>query len=463
MSELHDLTAVELLEQLRTRRLSAVEIAEHTLERAAADSTGAFASLDPERALARARAVDRGEVTGVLAGIPTADKDLHERSGQPLTYGSARYRGHSPGESDALTQQLDRAGLISIGSTATPEFGFTNYTRSRLRPPTTVPGRPDLNAGGSSGGAAAAVAARILPVAPGSDAGGSIRIPAACCGIIGMKPSRGRVAALSGQDALGGLPVAGPLARTVGDAALLLDALCAASGPGPAHPFALRAPEERESFFPLTPPPAQLRIGVLTAPSPWEELTAAPLSPEAIDARDAGAAACRDAGCEVVELAMPHLPGYAEAFMTLWQANASALAPAQEADTALTRWLIAEGARLRAPDIVAAHRRFAEFERTIIAAFDAVDLVLTPTLALPPRPAEWPGDLVTGDPMEDFREQCRFSPHTSMVNVAGLPAISLPISTRPDGLTMSIQLIGRPGADRTCVAAAGMLTGEIAP
>src|SRR5690606_15865416 len=198
-----------------------------------------------------------GEPEGALWGLPFADKDLVARAGVPTRYGSALHRDHIPEVSDAAAAVLDEAGGVSLGKTNTPEFGLTGYTESAVAPPARDPWDLRNGAGGYSGGAAVAVAAGLLPFAPASDGGGSIRIPAATVGVVGLKPSRGRVAVGSGMDSPGGLPVTGPIARTVGDAALLLDALVA----GRPYRYATGAPGADGFVDAALGVPASARIG----------------------------------------------------------------------------------------------------------------------------------------------------------------------------------------------------------
>lgn len=436
--DIGELTAVELCSALRSRQLSSVEVTRHYLARAEHDICGAFVELTPELALARARELDRIPPAGLIHGAPLADKDLQLRAGTRTTHGSRGW-AEQPTNSDRLVTALDTAGAVSIGKTATPEFGFAAHTSSLAHGHTTIPGHPELGAGGSSGGAAAAVAAGMLPFAPGSDAGGSVRIPAAACGIVGLKPTRGRVPAQSGLGTLGMLAVPGALARTVADAALLVEAMIAGSprrlstlGCPPAQ---LRVPQR----------PSRRRVGVLGGFAPWREIVDAPIGAEARGAVEAAAAALAAEGHEVAEVAAPELPGYADAFLTIWQANAAAIpmTPAQhELLEPLTRRLVDRGRELTAGRIVAALRALFAHEEAIVGAFEGLDAVLTPTTALPPRPIDWYPE----DPWENFLAQCRYAPHTSFVNVAGLPALSLPTWWR-GGLSMSVQLIGRPGGE----------------
>ncbi len=231
MTQLHDLTALEQAAAVRSREVSPPELVEHALRRVEAldAGLGAFLTVTPERALAGARRAERrlregGELPPLL-GVPTAVKDLNNTAGVRTTFGSTVLADNVPTVDDAVVTRLAEAGTISIGKSSTPEFGFPCYTDNGLVGPARCPWDPTRLAGGSSGGAAVAVAAGMLPVAQGSDGGGSIRIPASINGLVGLKPGRGRVsnAPLGGD--VTGLGTNGPLARTVRDAAALLDAM----------------------------------------------------------------------------------------------------------------------------------------------------------------------------------------------------------------------------------------------
>ena len=202
MTELHEYTALELHQLLQRRQVSPIELTRHYLDRIERldGEIGAFAEVTPDAAIARARHVEEHVPTAApLWGLPLADKDLHRRAGVPARFGSRAFTDFVPDESDELVLAVDAAGAVSLGKSATPEFGLPSYTEGLAGPPTRNPWDPVLGAGGSSGGAAAAVASGMLPFAPGSDGGGSIRIPAAACGLVGVKPSRGRVPARSGS------------------------------------------------------------------------------------------------------------------------------------------------------------------------------------------------------------------------------------------------------------------------
>ncbi|NED49578.1 amidase, partial [Micromonospora aurantiaca] len=229
MAEPHDLTALEQAAAIRRGELSSLELVEHHLRRVEAlgDTVGAFVTVTADRALAAARAADAlgAEERGPLHGVPTAIKDLTLTAGVRTTFGSAAFADFVPPVDADVVRLLADAGLVSLGKTTTSELGCSLYSEGLVAPPARNPWNLAYTAGGSSGGAAAAVAAGLVPVAQGSDGGGSLRIPAGLCGLVGYKPSRGMVS--GGPLGFGGfgLPVNGPIGRTVGDVAALLDVL----------------------------------------------------------------------------------------------------------------------------------------------------------------------------------------------------------------------------------------------
>jgi len=457
--ELHHLTAVEQLEWLRRGEVTSRELVEHYLARIARldGELGAFAVVDPDAAFRRAEAVSSLPHALALWGLPLADKALVARAGRETAFGSRAFAGFVPEESDELAVALDDAGAVSLGATAAPEFGFPSYTEPAAGRPARNPYDPALGAGGSSGGAAVAVAAGLLPVAPGSDGGGSIRIPAAATGLVGLKPSRGRVPVASGFGGLAGLVTAGPLARTVADAGLLLDALAAA--PGARASWATVPPDEGGDgpfLAAATRGEGRFQLAVSTD-SPWATAYELELDPAARSALDLALAELAALGHGIEELRMPEEPGYAAAFRAVWQGGAATL-PLDDTQLALveplTRWLVERGRALDARILGDALAWLAGYERRTIALFAPYDAVLLPSLALPPRPVGW-YDAEDGE--ENFAQQVRYTPFTSFVNVAGLPAITLPVTTTADGLPMGVQLVGRPGGERTLLALGAQL------
>jgi amidase len=445
MFELHHLSAVEQLDWLRRGDVTPTELAAHYLERINRlnGDVGAFTTVTARAALERAASVTvTGQKALALWGLPSAEKDLWARRGVATGYGSRLFEGHVPDASDEIVDTLDASGAVSLGKTSTPEFGLSSYTESLVAPPARTPWDLGRGAGGSSGGAAVAVAAGLLPVALGSDGGGSVRIPAAATGLVGLKPSRGRIPSGSGLASPGGLVVAGPVARSVADAALMLDAL---TGPSP---WSVGPPSLNDGPYlgAAIRGEGRFQIGVLTS-SPWDDSYEISIAPEATDALMLAIRELDALGHGIDDVFLESNEGYSAAFRTLWQVGAAGI-PAEGTQLTLleplTRWLVERGRSLGAQDLGAALRWLSAFERDIIRQFEGFDAVLTPSLALTPRPIGW---YDSEDGENNFAQQVKYTPFTSFVNVAGLPAITLPVAQTESGLPMGVQLIGRPGRE----------------
>ncbi len=418
-------------------------------------SLGAFTTVTAERAVARADLVERaGRKPSALWGIPFGDKDLSSRKGARTTFGSRLFLDFIADVSDEIVEVLDDAGGISLGSTSTPEFGLSSYTESFVAPPARTPWNLSLGAGGSSGGAAVAVAAGLLPCAPGSDGGGSIRIPAAATGLVGLKPSRGRVPAGSGLASLAGLVVQGPLARTVGDAAMLLDAMVA----GGRYPFSVGAPswDGGALMNAAVRGEGRFNLGVMTT-SPWDDEYDVSLAPEAKSALALAVGELSAIGHGIEEFELEADPTFAPSFRAIWQASAATI-PAEgrelELCEPLTRWLIERGRSLSAREVISSLTALTAFERSVIRQFHPFDAVLTPSLAMTPRPLGWYDH---ENPERNFEQQVQYTPYTSVANVSGLPAVTLPVAMTADGLPMGVQLIGRPGGEHVLLAIGAQL------
>ncbi|MFC6354882.1 amidase [Luethyella okanaganae] len=461
MAELHDLTALEQWQALQSGEISPGGLVDHYLARIAEldPGLGAFVTVTPDAARARAATVETSVPrTAPLWGLPFGDKDLTMRAGVPAGFGSRLFSGFVPESSDELVETLDAAGGVSLGQTNAPEFGLSSYTESLVAAPARNPWNPELGAGGSSGGAAVAVAAGMLPFAPGSDGGGSIRIPAAACGLVGLKPSRGRVPSGSGIDKLAGLVVPGPLARTVADAALLLDGMVLPHGAPAGHRFALRAPGGDGPFLAsAVRGEGRYQLGVMTS-SAWDDAYDIDLAPEALAALERAVGEFAGLGHGIEQTALEPDDSYAPAFRTVWQAGAASI-PAEGGEQEdmlepLTRWLMRRGRELSARALSEALATLAVFERSLIRQLSRFDAVLTPALALTPRPIGW-YDAEDGE--RNFAQQVRYTPFTSMVNVSGLPAIVLPVDETEERLPMGVQLIGRPGGEAALLALGAQL------
>ncbi|MEX2441748.1 MAG: amidase [Pontimonas sp.] len=442
---------------------SAAELTEYYLERIEKfnPQLNAFVHVDPD--YARKRAVSAQEQLGgptatALTGLPTADKDLVQRAGMPTRYGSALTAEPPPSEhSDLMATWLDDVGAISVGKTATSEFGMAAATEALAMGPTRNPHDSARSAGGSSGGAAAAVAAGMLPFAPGSDGGGSIRIPALSCGLVGWKPSRGLAPAGSGFEFLGGLAVPGLITRSVEDLALAADHLVQGE-----WFWATRAPGEPGSYRARLHDAASPRRFGWTAATPWPKDWGITPDPLALQAFSRGRDALVDAGHELVEFDWQPYPGYADDFVTLWTANAASLPVpegALEGLEPLTRFLVQEGLAVTGVQLVRALAGLRSFERETITSFAPFDAVLTPGLNGPAPTIGWYDQV---DAWRNFQQQVQITPWTSFVNVAGLPALALPTDYSPEGMPLGVQLVGRAGGDGVVMALAAQIEQRLA-
>ncbi|HEY3630460.1 MAG TPA: amidase, partial [Jatrophihabitantaceae bacterium] len=334
MTQLHDLTAIEAADAVRRREVSPTELVEHALERIARldDQLGAFVTVTAEAARAQAKAAEQALLAAddpatlpPLLGVPTAIKDLNLTKGIATKLGSRVYADFVPTLDDHVVESLREAGTISLGKTATPEFGLPCYTETDIGPPARTPWDPTRSAGGSSGGAAAAVAGGFVPFAQGSDGGGSIRIPASVCGLVGLKTSRGRVSKGPLDVDATRLAVLGPLARTVRDAAAFLDAVAA---PRPGDPDPLPLPDEPFRIA-CDREPGRLRIGRFIE-APIE----ADVDPQVRDAWEQASRLLAELGHEVSDIDSPMPHEAVPAFETVWAVSSvgAPVDPARESE-----------------------------------------------------------------------------------------------------------------------------------
>lgn len=458
MAELHDLSAVEQGAAIARGEVSSREVTEHYLARATAhsDEVGAFVTITAEVAREQADRLDEELRTGApwspLHGVPVPVKDLNLTAGIRTTFGSAAFRDNVAQVDDNVVVQLRRAGTVLLGKTSAPELGLPCYTEPALVPPARSPWAPQRMAGGSSGGAAAAVAAGLAPVAHGNDGGGSVRIPASCCGLVGLKPSRGRVSGGPLRGDVSGLPCEGALARTVEDAAALLDAM---AGPAPGDPHWAPPLPAGETFLDhCRAVPGRLRVARFATPVIGD----ATVHPECLAAYDRTSALLADLGHEVVEIAPPFTRDVVPLFETVWSVlpTLAPVEPEREGDLLpLTRWLRSRGRAVSGTQFALSLATLQVLARGAVAAMAAYDAVLTPTLAQPPLLLGALRD--DADPAADFAAQERFTPWTALWNLTGQPAISLPVHMTADGLPIGVMLAGRPAGEAGLVALAAQV------
>ena len=459
LGDLHRLTAGEQAAALRRGEVSARELAEHYLARIREHNpaVGAFVTVTDEAALAAADAADRalrrgGDGLPPLLGVPTAVKDLNLTAGVRTTLGSQVYADFVPTFDDYVVARLAAAGTVSLGKTNTPEFGLPCYTEPDVAPPARTPWDLGRSAGGSSGGAGAAVAAGLVPLAHGSDGAGSVRIPASVCGLVGLKPARGRISGGPVYGDVAGLVCNGVLARTVADAALLLDAM---AGPEPGDPiWAPPLPAGQTFAASCREPPGPLRIGRYRAPV----IAEASVHEECVTAYETMTSVLGDLGHVVVDIDPPFGAEHVPAFETVWSVGATRV-PVADRDVRrlrpLTRWLRERGFAVTAAaysDALTGLRLAAAAGIRANAEFDAV---LTPTLA--GLPAALGGLRNDADPQADFEAQKRFTPFTAPYNLSGQPAISLPVHWTAEGLPVGVQLVGRPADEATLLRLAAQV------
>jgi amidase len=459
VSELLRRPAFELAELVRARELSAPELVEASLRRidALEPRINAFTHVAHEHALAVAAAIAPGDPRP-FAGVPIAIKDNRPVTGMPITMGSDLF-GDRVADHDAhLVRRLKEAGFVIVGKTQMPEMGILPTTEPRRFGPTHNPWDLERTPGGSSGGSAAAVAAGMVPIAHGNDGGGSIRIPAACCGLVGLKPARGRVSVGpdGGQSFLVG---DGVLTRSVSETAQLLDVLAgyelgdATWAPPPPAPFGELAGTELRA----------LRVGLALNP-PLEGATVDPACLQA--ARDA-AALLESLGHGVEEIAPPWsdhgvLPDFTRLFgplisLTTWLGGRLLGREPTPDDVEPLTWELWERANAQsAISLLGAQTRLEGLARTVIAFLAPFDVVVTPALARRPLRI---GELHGGgpDPWEHYRRSGAFTPFTAICNVTGQPAVALPLYQGQDGLPLAVQCIGRPAREDVLLALAAQL------
>jgi amidase len=434
--------ATDLAAAIRKRSLGVEEVLRAHLERIERlnPQVNAIVTLLPEQALAQARAADtklaNGEApTGPLFGLPIAHKDLVETAGIRTTYGSPIYADHVPDFDALIVQRLRAAGAITIGKTNTPEFGAGSQTFNRVFGTTRNPYNLSRTCGGSSGGAAVALACGMIPIADGSDMGGSLRNPANYCNVVGLRPSPGRVPVWPDSVPYLPLSVEGPMARTVGDVALLLQAMAGYDERAP-----LSVGEGPELFAqPLERDLTGLRIA-------WSrDLGGLPVDPAVTAVIEQQRATFEALGC-IVEDATPDLGDADEIFTTLrawkFELGLGSLLDThrdQLKDTVI--WNIEAGRRLNGPEVGRAMRLQGELIQRVRAFFRQYDALVLPVSQVPPFPVEQPYITeINGVLMSNYIEWMRSCYY---ITVTGHPAISVPAGFTPEGLPVGLQIVGR--------------------
>lgn len=451
--ELHDLTAIEQANGIRSGEISSIELTRHYLERAHRlnEAVGGYALMTEDLALAQAAEADRairdaraaGDVSrlSILHGVAVPVKDLNQTAGVRTRFGT-RVMDVVPQVDDDVVASLRDAGTVMLGKTTTPEFGFPCYTESDIGPYARTPWDLTRMAGGSSGGAAASVAAGLAPVAQGSDGGGSIRIPASCCGLVGLKPSRGLISNGPMPDGPGQLAVQGVLARTVTDAAALLGVMVGCD----------------DTYVRMASAAVpRLRIGRYSTPV----IARTTPHPEVLVAWESTCAVLESMGHEIVDVDVPLALEDVPAFERVW-ASAAAGIPLNAEQVSglrpLTRWLRDRGRSLTSGEVEEAIELMATAARGALESTLDVDIVVTPTLAHLPAPVGALRD--DADPARDFENQKEFTPYTSPYNMTGQPAITLPVHWTDDGLPVGVQLVGRPRREALLLALAALIERE---
>jgi amidase len=452
-------SAIELAGMVRLGEVSASELVQVSLQRIEElnPALNAFVEVDEAGALAAASEIGAGDERP-FAGVPVAIKNNRPVEGLRLTYGCSLMSEHVAAYDHNVTRRLRDAGFVIVGTTTLPEYGILPTTEARLFGPTRNPWDLARTPGGSSGGAAAAVAAGIVPVAHGNDGGGSVRIPAACCGLVGLKPARGRIS-LAPELGASDLGIDGMLTRTVADTAAILDVL-EGYEPGdatwatpPQEPFALSAETD----------PGRLRIAVTTSP-PQPDASVDPLCAGAVaDAVEL----LRSLGHEVQEVEPPwHDETVSELFGVVFSSQialsiaysgrVAGRAPTSEDMEPMSWAIYSMVGKLGAIEAIAAATRLQQFARRLVAFLQPYDALLTPALAERPLPL---GTLDTHveDPMSTFTRSGLFTPFTPIFNATGQPAISLPLYDGADGLPLAVQLVGRPAGESQLLALATQL------
>ncbi|WP_335938739.1 amidase [Streptomyces sp. PTD5-9] len=437
MTQLHELTALQLAAAYERGETTPAEVVDHLLARIeGGDRVGAFTTVSADRA--RAAAAEAGRVLRTadraglprLFGVPTAVKDLEATAGVRTTLGSSLFRDWVPDHDDEIVAVMAEAGLISLGKTTVPEFGAACYTEPEVAAPARSPFDLGRSAAGSSGGAAAAVGAMLVPIAQGSDTAGSVRSPASACGVVGLKPSRGLVPGGPGGDDGMGLSVKGPLARTVRDAAAFLDALTTRTGAGLLHPPRAGGYERA-----CDAPVPRLRVAIAQG-----SVSGAPVDTEVAAAVEHTGRVLAGLGHDVFARDQAPDPEFTENFQVMFTALVGSRTAAFDASAMrpIVRHLRSAARRSTAAELAASIGVVQARARAWTLDHADADLVVTPTVTAPPtRVGQLRDD---ADPAAELAAMTAFTGNTVIGNATGRPAVSLPLGWSSEGLPLGVSL-----------------------
>ena len=458
MAEIHELSAEQLLAAYRTRELSPVEVLEVVSARidALEPSLHAFITETRELAMSQARKAEQawrssdGEDTPPLLGVPVTLKDLVDLKGVPTSMGSLTTSEEPATRDELFVERLREAGAVFLGKTNTSEFGLAAQTMNRLGPPTANPWNPERTAGGSSGGAAAACAAGYGPLHHGTDGGGSVRVPAAYCGVVGLKPTGRRIPRRARGAGMSQISTDGVLARSIADAALMLGVI---AGPDPRDPGPFR---RHDVDFRSSASPGSLagvRVAYTTElgwPTPCEALMVSRVEAAAEVLREAGAS---------MSAASPGISDPNEIFPTLSAVGAAAnygeMCVGRDAELSdYTLGSLKRGRTLTGVRVAEAYAGLDRLRRTMAAWFDDFDILLTPTSAIVAHPHGAVIDEIAGKSVTPWTISILYTP---LANLIQAPAVAMPAGLDQDGLPVSVQLIAREGNDAAVIRCAAVL------
>ncbi|MGH2786792.1 MAG: amidase [Actinomycetota bacterium] len=449
MADIIYMSALEQAALVRNSEISPVELVTEYLNRIDKfdDQINAFVTVVGDGALEAARRAEEEVAAGgnlpPFHGVPITIKDLNPTAGIKTTFSSKAFADFVPDFDAHTVRRIKEAGFISLGKTNAPEFGTFPVTESELNGICRNPWDTGRTPGGSSGGAAAAVAAGMCPAAQGNDGGGSLRIPASCCGLFGLKPARGRVSwGPAFGEFVAGLATDGPIARTVADAAALLDVM---AGYETGDPY-WAAPPARPFLNEAGAPVSGLRVGVTTS-SP----TGAPVDPACVAAVEDASTLLESLGHHLEEATPDWVdPDIVQHFMAVWQTIPvySGMTDGAELEP-INREFLEMASQTNVATYVRAQVAIHAMARRVVAFWDDYDLLLSPTLALPPVPVGWIFE--EEDPGMQFARAAFFTPFTPVANITGQPAASLPTYWSDDGLPIGVQLMGRPADEATLI------------